>query len=841
MHSVNNDIKDNIKFSTIDPYVHLTITCHYDEKTLLTRNGELIQIIKIKGWEHYYLKDNNDNLRELLRKVIDKFITNNDFIVQFIIVRKNGDISQSDSNSLDDIINNDSSEINKNSIKFRDISAEISKKWNEKNDFLNYLRNYLYIIITHRGNKNNIGWDKVQKNIFNSIVKKLFFKNLETSVHQLNKVTDNIIRSLNRFGSSILKIVKNDEGVYISQPLSFLRYILKMDEEDVLVDIKESSNQICNNINVGFDERNNIIIESDKRKYISIFSLANSANLNEETAEKILQVNCKLIISENIEFVRKKEAISNWKDHFDIAEKSKCLELINIGNLNNIMSIDDNKNNTFCKQQIIFQISGDNSDDLEKNIKIFTDITKKIGLPIVREDIGANGLFWSQYPGNMHMLSRRSKYNITSNMGVFTNTWPISIGQRFNLKWGEYLVIFRNIQNNNPYYFHFHDLKSNKSHCFITSSRDQTNNGSNIKLHLLGGSLKAEPNIINFDLSGTDKKFMKAIKATFMIPGEDFCISFSDIANIPSYHKNITDDIIQFVEHIANSNDYTISSESNSEDSINETVDNTNNDVKITKKTNIKEYWYNNISNTIKKAFAIDNQIGITQISQIVTQMINDVVMSTEYKGIARNRSIESWLKNEVTQKIFGDLDNSFFENQIQELKNSHKLLNFDFSDLFLKSSVNCYISVIIVLLKIVENLNHDKNNIILINKADFLFDLPPLLTAILCNILEDCQNNKNCIFIISIDNRDKSLRFVQARHIMRNFLNFFISTDRYMTREHRAILNLSDNEIYNIKKYTQDNNTFFFKKGNESLIIKSLIYDDDFLSDIENITPNNG
>ena len=47
----------------------IPIVCHYDETTLLTKNSDLIQIIKVKGLQSTVQDQDGSSLREELRKV----------------------------------------------------------------------------------------------------------------------------------------------------------------------------------------------------------------------------------------------------------------------------------------------------------------------------------------------------------------------------------------------------------------------------------------------------------------------------------------------------------------------------------------------------------------------------------------------------------------------------------------------------------------------------------------------------------------------------------------------------------------------------------------------------
>ena len=93
--AVSNIKKSEIKYhSNVEEY--LPYACHFDEETILTKNGELIQVIKITGFNFETVKEiekDNSNLRDLIRKTIKKNITKDEFAVWIHTLRRKRDIS----------------------------------------------------------------------------------------------------------------------------------------------------------------------------------------------------------------------------------------------------------------------------------------------------------------------------------------------------------------------------------------------------------------------------------------------------------------------------------------------------------------------------------------------------------------------------------------------------------------------------------------------------------------------------------------------------------------------------------------------------------------------------
>ena len=68
------------------------IACHYDEHTLLTKNGEMLQIIQINGINSEKISKDLFNLREVVRKSIRDTIDCSKFAFWIHTIRRKADL-----------------------------------------------------------------------------------------------------------------------------------------------------------------------------------------------------------------------------------------------------------------------------------------------------------------------------------------------------------------------------------------------------------------------------------------------------------------------------------------------------------------------------------------------------------------------------------------------------------------------------------------------------------------------------------------------------------------------------------------------------------------------------
>ncbi|MFT6077771.1 MAG: type IV secretion system protein VirB4, partial [Rickettsiales bacterium] len=86
------DPKANLKSKQYDEDF-IPFVCHYDKNTILTKNGELLQVIKITGFNHESINSQLASLRETVREAIVHNVKTSDFAIWLHTIRRKKDIA----------------------------------------------------------------------------------------------------------------------------------------------------------------------------------------------------------------------------------------------------------------------------------------------------------------------------------------------------------------------------------------------------------------------------------------------------------------------------------------------------------------------------------------------------------------------------------------------------------------------------------------------------------------------------------------------------------------------------------------------------------------------------
>ncbi len=486
-------LKNQSKQAAYDDYI--PIACHYNSRTLLTKNGELLQVIHLDGFARSH--DNNslhsNNMRSMIRSCLHKHLITADLAAHLHIIR-------------------DKTTIALNSLFSCKAIQKVEEDWNQKHKWDRQLVNSMFITIIHKGIRSKI-------NIMNSAIFSFICKKsdrlLEKNQEVLSSIVNNITEELKSFGANILTIRKRQEDKkYVSDLLSFYYRLIYLRRKEIEVDICDLSKQLDENISIlyHFNYCQITNLSSSKQYYCAFFTLKYPYDLSLEMCDNVLHMDQNFIISETIYPAIESDAIESWQVYKDTYIASNATNIFDNLNLDEI-----SKDKAYCKQQISILLHANELELFQIQLKNISAILKKEGIIVVREDFYMPAGMWSILPGNSKYLSRE-KYNLLEKAGIFTSIQHRNIGAYNGSRWGEPITIFRDISNV-PYYFNFHN-KLGSGHTLIIGPKESQ--GQILLRFLLIQSLRNHPMIMILDTNGNYNNFTSLIEGKNVNLTENF-------------------------------------------------------------------------------------------------------------------------------------------------------------------------------------------------------------------------------------------------------------------------------------------------------------------------------
>ncbi|MDD9331996.1 MAG: type VI secretion protein [Wolbachia sp.] len=458
--------------------------CHYDGETILTKQGELLQIIKL---EDYSSANNYSDLRTEIRKSISKNINSPYFTVWIHTVRKHN-------------------KLNLQWNKTKDFSDQLHSTWFNKltNSKLQYT-NELYVVILH----NNFD-EHINNSLLFNYIKDKHKLSLQKKYQELQNTTNLIISDLKPFGAKKLGL-RSHNGKIFSEVIEFLHYIVTLTHKDYPISEKDLS-QYIRNFKIAFGFNTFQTIFEDKQKFGSIFSIKEYREIVLSNVDRCLQLDSELIITEIMIFTSNNKAVKELKKQINILQISEDNNLIKNSGIEEVIKFEKTPGIDFCQQKIIFTIFADDRNKLAENISNLSSTMALIGLMMFRTDLHMENHFWAQLPGNFTFITQ-TKNILTKYACGFAMLHDFTSGTLKGGRWKEAVTVFFS-KKGNPYFFNFHGKKNN-GHTTILGS---PNSGRTSLINfLLSESRKFNPRIVILDNTGKSIIFTKAASGKYYI------------------------------------------------------------------------------------------------------------------------------------------------------------------------------------------------------------------------------------------------------------------------------------------------------------------------------------
>ena len=466
---------------------------YYNPNTIITKNGELLKVIKITGFNHEDILSGAVNLRETIRDTLLENIKTDDFALWITTIRRKKDIVPDG--------------------QFQDFfSQKLDEFWNEEHNWHEQYINELYITIIIEGYDTSI---KNIGGIFHSLsfrsTKRLHRTQLAQSHKKLDVAVKNIMQDLNSYGARLIGIRKVNGQLY-SEPMHFFGKILHLDENHYPLSTMDMSDELACDYKIAFG--NNILSVSGSGKesahYATILSIKEYQEISLGQLDKFLQLPQEFIITQSVDFINRNTALMELDYQNYILDVSRDSYTREISGLENIIAGDSGSLTDYGKQQITIMLLNKTNDGLSKDINIALAKLRSLGVVAIREDIFSEPCFWHQTPGNFSFSKRQKAINIDKIAG-FASLHNFPAGSKSGNHWGEAVTIFHTVLGT-PYFFNFHYY--DKGHTVIIGPYGS---GKTVLLNfLISQSRRFNNKIYYFGNNLSGKIFINAIEGHYL-------------------------------------------------------------------------------------------------------------------------------------------------------------------------------------------------------------------------------------------------------------------------------------------------------------------------------------
>lgn len=460
--------------------------CHFDGETLLTKNGELMQTIKIVGFSFESIDSEAADLRETIRSAIGAGLNSTSFAVWFHTIRRRKNLSPGGD--------------------YQEYFPRVAHEaWNHHNDWRHKYINELFITVVRDGETSSL---KSPVRFVRSLVITRDMASREDHLREmheeLNAATGRMLEKLKVFGARKLSVF-SDKGVYYSELLRFLGKILKLREEEMAMTDNDLSDALASHkVHFGHDALE-VRAPDESRRFGAILTVKEYHEISLSAIDKFLQLPEEFIVTQTMDFINPTKAVKSFSQQHRITQISKDTRLARVSGLDDIMQSMTGSPTDFGEHQITIFLIADDLKHLNRYLESTIEVLSSLGIVVMREDLRLEEAYWSQLPANFAFLKRLKPIN-SARIGGFANLSNYPAGKAVDNHWGPAVTVFHTAALT-PYFFNFHN--GNVGH---TSVIGPYGAGKTVLLNfLLSESRKFNTKLFFFDYQHNSEVFIAAL------------------------------------------------------------------------------------------------------------------------------------------------------------------------------------------------------------------------------------------------------------------------------------------------------------------------------------------
>ncbi len=506
--------KREVSAADFIPYEH-----HWDKETIVTKNGELMQIIKIDGFSFETADDDVVDMKKMVRNSLYKSMAEGTFSMWFHMVRRRqsaypeGKMPKGFAKYLDD-------------------------KWRVKQNSKSTFINELYITVIRKDDTKGVAkiqslLDKLEKRTSKEAESQQFqemHKELRESVYR-------VLATFRDYGARVLTTNMGEFGP-MSEPLEFLgRLVNGGNGQPMMVPTIDIAHYLPSS-RLYFGSRAIEIRSASGTRFAGIVSIKEYAPATAAgIMDAFLQMPFELIISQSFAFANRQANLGSMQLKQRRMANSNDLAVSQVREISDALDMTMAGHIAFGKHHLTVMCVEDNLNALEAAISLVIAELVNVGINPVREKLILEQCYWAQLPANREFVGRGADIN-TLNISSFAAMHNYPVGKISGNHWGDAVTVL-GTTSGTPYFFNFH--ARDVGHTTIIGP---TGAGKTVLMNFLCvQAMKFNPRIFMFDKDRGAEIFVRALNGNYahIDPGKKCYFNPLQLDDTPENRAFITE------------------------------------------------------------------------------------------------------------------------------------------------------------------------------------------------------------------------------------------------------------------------------------------------------------
>ena len=458
-----------------------------NDRTVLLRDGSLMQSIHLEGFAFETADTDEVNHRQIVRNAAFRAIGNSRFVIYHHIIRRRVSVG------LEAKFDNP-------------VARLINRSWQDRLSSKSLFVNDLFLTIVRRNPKGKVGIAESFANLFGrGVGENARAAQLSRDLKELQAASEGLMAALSAYGPRPLGGYDTQNG-RCSEPLELLSALYNGELRPVLRPTSDIGHYLpYRRISFGLDALEQSKV-SEGKDFAAIVSLKDyPPQATPGMIDSILRLPYEMVLTESFGFVDRQIGL----ERIDLALRRLRAADDEVMSLRAglLSAKDDLTTGAFAlgEHHLSLLVRTKSLEALNSASARCLAALADLGAVAVREDVNLEPAFWAQFPGLEIYIARKALIS-TGAYASFASLHGFPIGQPEGNHWGQAITVFET-SSGTPYYFNFH--KADLGNFTVIGP---SGSGKTMLLNFLAAQAqKFNPRTIMFDKDRGAEIFVRAI------------------------------------------------------------------------------------------------------------------------------------------------------------------------------------------------------------------------------------------------------------------------------------------------------------------------------------------
>ena len=465
---------------------HLPYARHLDRVTIETRDGLLLQNIRLGGLLFETADSEELNYRAELRDAMLRTIGSSRFALYHHVVRRRAEVSLGS--------------------KFGDAFSErLDGAWRERLGAKQLYVNELFLTLVRRPMQGRLGIaDRLRGALARQTKRDAALRAADKRA--LDNAREALVAALGSYDPHLLSTYETPDGTR-SEPLEFLSYLYNADMRPVALPHGDLGHHIpARRISFGQTAAELAPAGPLARTFVAMVSIKDYPGRTVPGMfDELYRLPFEFTVSQSFAFVERQQALGRMNLAL---RRMRSAEDEAISLRDELATAKDEVaagRAGFGEHHTTIALRADDLAALDGQVAETIALLADLGINAVREDIALEPAFWAQFSGNFKYIGRRGLVS-TTNFAGLASLHNFPVGRAQGNHWGEAVTLFETTAAG-PYFFNFHQNDLGNFTIIGPSG-----SGKTVVLNfLLAQARKFSPRIVFFDKDRGAELFIRAI------------------------------------------------------------------------------------------------------------------------------------------------------------------------------------------------------------------------------------------------------------------------------------------------------------------------------------------